>query len=443
MVPVPEKDEIETGAEPAFPSALLAWSSVAILLVMGINAFLDRQIVALLVDSIKLDLGVTDFQVSLLQGLAFGILYATAGLPLGYAVDRFSRRWVIFWGVFAWSICAVLCGLSETYGALLAARIGVGLGEAALGPAAYSILSDLFPKKRLALALSVYSIGSLLGASIAYMVGGAVISWAASGGSLPFLPDLEVWQIAFVVTGAPGVLIAFLVFAMPEPKRRHTLVAEGAPFRAVFSFMSANARFLTCLILGSACMMICAYAGLSWTAVILHRVYGWSIGTVGLALGLWSALLGVSGLLFNGAMVDGLYSRGVRDAHLRYYVYGFIVIALSAPVVLVMPFGAIGFLLAMAPVKILGNFIGVSAAALQIVTPAELRGRMSAVFIAAISITGLTIGPSFPAFLTDFVFRDELAVKKSLVMTYLTFAPIGAVFFYFGMKPFRALSADS
>tara|TARA_R110000772_G_scaffold73378_1_gene160465 strand:- start:191 stop:1543 length:1353 start_codon:yes stop_codon:yes gene_type:complete len=426
--------------EYAFPPATLAWLSVAVLLIMGLMAFLDRQIIALLVDSIKLDLGVSDFQVSLLQGLAFGILYATAGLPLGYAVDRYSRRWVIFWGVMAWSICAMLCGLSETYGTLLAARIGVGLGEAALGPAAYSILSDLFPKKRLALALSVYSIGSLLGASVAYAIGGAVVTWAAHGGTLPLLPDLEIWQIAFVVTGFPGILIAFLVFAMPEPKRRHLLAAEAAPLKAVFAFMGAHARFIICLIGGSACMMVCAYAGMSWTAVILHRVYGWSIATVGMSLGAWSAVLGVFGLLMNGALVDLLYTRGVRDAHLRYYVYGMGIIAFAAPVILIMPFGALGFLLAMAPVKILGNFIGVSAAALQIATPAELRGRMSAVFIASISIAGLTIGPSFPAFLTDFVFQDQLAVKKSLAATYIVFAPLGAAFFFFGMKPFRSFT---
>lgn len=423
-----------------FPARSIAWMSVGILLVLGILAFLDRQIISLMVDPIKRDLGVSDFQISLLQGFAFGILYSLAGLPLGYAVDRYSRRWVIFFGVFFWALCTSICGLAGTYSVLLMARIGVGLGEAALAPAAYSILSDLFPRHKLALALSVYSIGSLLGSSLAYVIGGLVLAWAQSGGVLFFAPELHPWQIAFLVAGLPGLILAFVIFLMPEPKRQSSGIDGQGSWTALRIFIIHRARFLSCHFAASACVMVVAYAKMSWIAVILQRSYALPIAQVGILMGLWSAATGIFGLLFNGSVVDKLYSRNILDAHMRYYAYGMLIVALVGGLSAVAPGGIWGYLLILAPSTILGNFIGVAAAALQIATPAELRGRMSALFIAIISIAGLTIGPSFPAFLTDFVFQDPAMVKYSLALTMAIFAPIAALFFALGMKPMREIS---
>src|SRR3546814_9845397 len=127
-----------------------AWAMLAVLIGLLILSFIDRQIISLMVDPIRADLGVDDFQISLLQGAAFGIFYVLCGLPIGWLVDRFSRRWVIWAGVTIWSLCTAASGLADSYWMRLIARIGVGAGEAALPTAAYSMIPDLLPRKRVA-----------------------------------------------------------------------------------------------------------------------------------------------------------------------------------------------------------------------------------------------------------------------------------------------------
>ncbi|WP_409456278.1 MFS transporter [Sphingomonas sp. J315] len=153
-------------------SPRIAWFSVTILLLVAIMSYLDRQIISLMVEPIKASLGVSDFEIGLLQGVAFGLFYAVFGLPIGWLVDRYSRRKIIYFGMTLWSLAAGACGLASTYTHLLLARFGVGVGEASLSPAAYSMIADLFPPRRLALALGVFATGSSIGGALAYMAGG-------------------------------------------------------------------------------------------------------------------------------------------------------------------------------------------------------------------------------------------------------------------------------
>lgn len=198
-------------------AAVRASATLAILVLLSALSLLDRQILNLMVEPIKRDLALTDFQMGLIQGLAFALFYALAALPLGWAVDRWSRRWVIWSGVTLWSLAASCCGLAQSFGQLLLARLGVGAGEAALNPAAYSLLSDLYPPQKLTSAMSVLMIGSTLGGGLSIAVGGAVIGMAEAGGifRLPLLGELRPWQFVFIVTGLPGLLAALLAFVIP------------------------------------------------------------------------------------------------------------------------------------------------------------------------------------------------------------------------------------
>ena len=169
----PEASATPTNA--SYPPASIAWYSLGILLVAYTIAFVDRTILALLVGPIQRDLGISDTLMGLLHGIAFALFYCALGIPIARLSDQHSRRWIILIGMMIWSAMTALCGVARNFWHLFIARIGVGVGEAALSPAAYSMIADMFPPHRLARALGVYSCGGFFGAGIAFMIGGAVI----------------------------------------------------------------------------------------------------------------------------------------------------------------------------------------------------------------------------------------------------------------------------
>lgn len=418
-----------------------AWLLLMVLLALSFVSFLDRQIISLMVNLIKVDLGISDSQIGILQGAAFGLVYPLFAVPLGYAADRYSRRWVIFLGVVFWSIAAVASGLCNSFDTLLAARIGVGIGEAALGPASASLISDTFPRHRLALVFSIFSCGALLGSAGALAIGGAVIAWAGDGLTFPLVGFLKPWQVAFVVTGFPGALVALLIFLFPEPQRPARSAAAHAPWSEVFAFIGRNWKFLASNILGFACLLLVTWAMLAWMPAILERSYGWTIAQIGTSLGLFTAVLGLSGQLTNGAVVDRMVARGIEDAHMRYYMVGAIIIGVFGAAA---PFAptAIIYLGLLAPVKFLLNFAGVSISSLQLVTPSRLRGRITALMGIVSSVLGGTFGPSVVAFFTDRVFKDPEMVPYSLGLTIALFMPLAAVLFALGLPPMRHAIAE-
>ena len=215
-----------------------AWYVVFVLLIAQAFAFLDRMIMGLLVGPIRQSFEISDTQFSLLAGLAFSLFYAVMGLPLARIADRGSRKNLIAAGIAAWSLMTALCGLAKGYWTLFAARVGVGVGEATLGPAAYSMIADYFPKNVLARALSVYMIGVTLGSGFAYMLGSAVVSYVEDVGQvvLPVFGAMEGWQVTFVIIGLPGVLVSILMLAtVKEPTRTGVVDQDAMLVREVVS----------------------------------------------------------------------------------------------------------------------------------------------------------------------------------------------------------------
>src|SRR5271155_3117108 len=218
-------------ATPSYPSSFAAWYSVAVLLLMYIFSFIDRTTISLIVEPMKRDLQISDTQIGMLQGLAFALLYTFLGLPIARLSDRHNRKAIIAAGVLVWSIMATLCGLARTAVQLFIARIGVGVGEAALSPAAYSMITDSFPRGKLGSAFGVYNIGITIGAGVAFLVGGIVVAAVSHPGAsytLPIFGEVRAWQMVFVVTGAPGILLPLLLLTFREPVRRGILRAEPA-----------------------------------------------------------------------------------------------------------------------------------------------------------------------------------------------------------------------
>jgi MFS family permease len=197
----------DSASEP-YPSKSTAWRMVGILLIASMFAYLDRAIITLLLPMIRADLAINDTQFSLLQGLAFVITFALAALPMGWIADRFARNWLIAIGVAGWSAATVMCGLADTFTELFIARMGVGLGEACLAPAAVSLIADSFPRERRGLVIGVMSVGTPLGSGIAKVIGGLTLALIGGASVMVFSVVLEPWQAVFVIVGLPGLLVA-------------------------------------------------------------------------------------------------------------------------------------------------------------------------------------------------------------------------------------------
>ena len=197
---------------------LYKWYALGILIVAYTFSYLDRQALTLLVGPIRKSLDISDTQLSLLHGFAFAIFYTVLGLPLGRLVDQQRRTTIIAAGVAVWSIMTVFCGLARNFTQMFLARIGVGVGEAALMPGAYSLISDYFPPHSRPIALSLYLSAIYVGAGLATIIGGTIIAIMPAIDA-PIVGHLEPWQGVFIVIGLPGLLIALWVLTMREPQR--------------------------------------------------------------------------------------------------------------------------------------------------------------------------------------------------------------------------------
>ncbi|RZJ38451.1 MAG: MFS transporter, partial [Brevundimonas sp.] len=307
----PETTSAGTAPPPRiWPHPGWGWFAVGALMIAYTSSFIDRQILSLLVEPIRSDLGITDTEFSLLAGLAFSLFYTLMGVPLARLADRGSRRWIIFFGITIWSVMTVCCGLANSFWALFAARVGVGIGEAALSPAAYSMISDYFPPRMRARALAVYSMGPYIGAGLALMIGGGVIDMISRHGTLtlPLLGVMAPWQQTFVLVGLPGLLIAALFLIVREPPR-HGLV-KADPKAGVLKFMWARKKTFYAMIIGFSIFGIAGISYLAWIPAVLIRGHGWTASQVGFTYGAVLLLAATPGVLVGGWLSDFLAARG-------------------------------------------------------------------------------------------------------------------------------------
>ncbi|MDX2143593.1 MAG: MFS transporter [Rhodospirillaceae bacterium] len=439
--------------EPPYPSPAYSWYVVVVLTLAYMLSFLDRQIMALMVQPIKRDLGISDTAMSLLLGLAFAIFYTILGLPIGRWADRASRRGIIGGGIALWCLMTAACGLARDYWTLFLARIGVGVGEATLAPSALSLISDYFPKEKRGQALSFYNAGVGLGAAVAMILGGQVIQYVSTQPpvELPVLGQLYAWQTVFLVVGLPGLLVAALMLTVKEPFRRGKMkrqVAAGAsdeiPVAEVVQFLKQRWKMFASHFVGMSVVTILGYAYFSWLPTTFIRTWGWSIGQISLAYGIIMIVTVPLGVNFGGWLSDRLYKQGHKDGHMRSNLYG-VAIFMAGPYVLVplMPTPELALF-----VLVFGSIGGAwvtatGAASLMMICPNQMRGQITALYYFVISILGLTVGPSAVAIVTDFVFKDEAMLRYSLALTCGVATMFAIVLLVYNLKYFRAGVAEA
>ena len=428
-------DEDAPDGASAYPRPLVAWTSAGLMTLMFALAYMDRQVISLMVGQISAEFGIGDFQISLLQGFAFAILFAVCGLPLGLAVDRWPRRYIIFAGVLVWSIAATSCGLSRSYGEMLVARIAVGVGEAALAPACYSLMAALFPRRQLTFALGVFMVGALLGAEGSLAIGGTVLQLARNGVDLPLLGHVPAWRFAFIATGLPGIALAFLALLIHEPPRERPSATQRG-WGEAFAFVATRKRFFAVQFFGFALLMALAGARGAWTPTFFMRTYGWSVAQVSYALASYGFVTGTFALLASGRVVDWLFQRGMSDAHYRYCVVGGAVVAVFGVLAHLSPTADGYFAAIFLPLLVL-NYGAIGASAVQIVTPPHLRGRISALYLMVISLVGISLGPAIVGALTEFVFRDPKSLGLAMALTFGCLGVVVCGLFLFGAAGMR------
>lgn len=430
--------EASTATPTPWPRPAVGWYAVFVLLIAYLFSFVDRIILGFLVVPIKADLGVSDTAMGLLLGVAFSIFYALMGLPIGWLADRFSRRGIIALGVFLWSLATVACGLASSFLQLFIARIGVGIGEAALSPSAYSMIADYFPKEKLGRALSVFMSGAFYGAGLAFLVGGAALGLVFAMGNvdLPVLGIVKPWQLAFIIVGLPGVLVAAWVMTVQEPARRGLTGKPVAPAE-VIHFMRARQRLFSTHFVGFSLLSLVLVVVFTWAPTMFVRVHGFTQSEVGYKLGLILIFLSPTGVFAGGWLADYWQRAGHADSPLRVGI----VSALAS-----LPFAVLANLTSNADLAILlycpmiffGSLaMACAPTAIQLATPNQLRAQVSAIFMLALNIITALVGPTGVGLVTDLIFKDEAAVGTSMALVVGICMPLAALLLWLGRTPFR------
>ncbi|MBO6636052.1 MFS transporter [Parvibaculum sp.] len=436
------------GAEKPYPNQVYAWYVVGILVLAYTFSFIDRQILSLLVGPMKRDLGISDTQMSLLQGFAFAVFYCLAGLPIGRMVDSRNRVNIISIGVFVWSVMTALCGTAHAYWQLFLYRMGVGVGEAALSPAAYSMIADYFPPKRLGFALGVYGMGVYIGAGLALIIGAAVIGLVSGGGDIvvPIFGEVYAWQLTFFIVGLPGILIALWVWTVKEPERRGymrkeiaedgTETAVEVPVSEVFAYMRVNWRTIAPLNVCYALSAMMAYGVAAWIPTFFVRTYDWTYPQAGWWYGWIIVVFGTTGVVAGGWMGDVLTNRGIRNG--RMMVCAFTGLAALPFTVLypLMDSPWMALLLICFSTFFATFTTGAGPSALQELMPNQMRGLASAALIFVVSIVGLGLGPTSIALATDYIFGDEMMLRYSLVYVPAVILVLAVTAGFLGLKPY-------
>ena len=434
-----------------YPSPAYGWLVVFVLTVAYVFSFLDRQILSLLVEPMKRDLGLSDTQISLLQGLAFALCNVLVGLPLGRLVDSKRRTWLVAGGIAFWSLATAGCGLVRSYGALLALRMGVGAGEAVLTPAANSLIGDHFPPHKVGLPLAVYSIGIYIGGGLALVIGATIIAGTLQSGPmlLPLVGEIRPWQSVFLIIGLPGLLVALVALCLREPRRTgavHSItaadgsqVAAALPLRDVFAYLRENKRAFLSINLFMGFSAVAGYGVAAWVPTMFIRRHGWTAVEIGHIYGLLLLTFGTAGVLCGGWLGDVMTRR--RGASGRLGAAVWVKIA-TIPRIFgdtQLPDGGLA-LIPLAGTVFLPTFLnGLSPAIIQQMVPNQMRGTAISIALLVINLLGLGLGPTLIALMTDRVFHDPAMIHLAILAVSVAMLILSLTCLLIGYRPYIAL----
>lgn len=427
-------------ASEAASSGFRRWYTVFMLALVAMLAQIDRGVIALVVQPMKRDLGLSDTQVSILIGFAFTFFYAVFGPPISRIADRGVRKTVVSASLAIWSVGTALCGLAQSFWSFFCARAVVGGAESGSSPASLSMIADVVPRERVPRAFAIYNSGVMGGMALSLVFGGVLLGLLQDVPTihLPGIGAIHNWHLVFMIVGLPGLLVAAVIMiTVPEPRRKGTAKPGGYPLREVFAFLRSNRRMHVPLLLGVLIMSMQTFGMNAWGPAFYERTYGWGPERVGPWLGLVTLGSSLSGLFVGAKFCEWLGKRH-DDANLRVL---FLAQVLSLPFVAAAPLMPSPWL-ALVLSAIGGVLAGMGApaynSALQLSTPNQMRAQMNALYLFTIAAVGGALGPLFVALLTDFVAQNEAALRYVLVGFRLVLGPLDAFLIWLAIRPYGA-----
>lgn len=406
-----------TEARPGQSVTWRQWSMACVLTLLYIYAQIDRSALVLMVGPIKQDLDMTDTQMSLLLGLSFASFYAVLGLPAGYLVDRMSRRMIMGVGIVLWSSMTMSCGLAQTYWQLFFGRCGVGIGEAALTPASYSLIRDAFPPEKRGRAFGIFAAGTYIGAAAAVMLTGALLGLISSGAlsGVPWIGTMRPWQAVLVSIGALGFPLSLLVLTFREPARTPQGAADaGVRFAEALAHIKAQWRVYLPLVTWVTCFFAVANSYGAWMPTIIARTWHLPPQQIGMFFGGALLICAPIGAWCGGHAIDVLLHRGRNDAAVTvgYWVtILFIPFGIAAPIV--PNVNEMWFALA-TQLFLAGAYQPVAASILAQITPQRLMGKVTAIYLLIFTLLGLGFGPTLVAAISDNFYSGAQALGFAL-----------------------------
>lgn len=397
---------------------------LGILTVVYVFNFIDRQIFAILAQSIKTDLQLSDLEIGALSGVAFGIFYATLGIPIARLADRYSRVNIIAISLAVWSLMTTFQGFALNFWHLVIARIGVGVGEAGGSPPSHSLLADYFAPGERATALGVYALGIPIGILFGNLAGG-------------WINEFFGWRNAFFLVGIPGVALALILRkTVKEPPRGYSEGRVGdrekVPFATVLKTMWSYRSFRH-LALGAGTQAFVGYAAIAWMPAFLQRTHGMSSGEVGTALGLIIGIFGGIGTFFGGRWADRL---GLTDKRWFMWLPAMAFLAALPFMIVALLVGNLYLSLAFyaAPALLVNIYTGPTFGINQTLAPLAMRAAASALLLFIINIIGLVFGPTTVGMISDYLqtnwqMSDVQSLRYALAGCSLVYA-ISALNYY-------------
>jgi MFS family permease len=434
-----------TSSTPASRRYTYEWYVVLICMLAYVFSFVDRQVLALMIEPIKKDLHLSDTQFSLLQGFAFSLFYAVMGMPLAYLADRFARPRIIATGIALWSLATAACGVSQNFVQMFLARLSVGVGEAALSPGTYSMLSDYFPKEKLGRAVGIYSLGSFIGGGMAFLIGGYVINLLkqVTTTAVPLLGDMRSWQLTFLIVGLPGFLVALLfILTVRDPQRKGLVQDSAGEAKRVsmidsLRFIREHGKTFAYHYLGFSFYAMTLFCLMSWTPAFYIRHFGLSPVEAGYTLGTILLIANTTGVFCGGWLNDWLMTKGRTDGPMLAGTIG--AIGMLVPAVV---FTQVSGLTVSLSLLVIAMFFAsfpmpTSTAAMQTLAPNQMRAQISAVFLLISNLIALGIGTTLVALLTDKVFGSPKMVGMSMSAVNLIATLLAIALLWRGCGQFR------
>ena len=408
------EDRPDDGASGAAASAPTRWIWIVLVLaVCHAAAVASFQILSVLVDPIKVALGVTDVQYGLIQGVAIAIFASLLGIPAASVADRGNRRLVVLVGVIAWSAATLTAASVQSFTELFAARMVVGLGEVFLYPSALSMIADVAPRGRLSSAIGAFGCGGPIGAALALIGGGWLVHHRQP--LVAMLPGLPAWRAAFLLCGALGLLAAALLLTVSEPQHRE--IGERAGIEATLRYMGGRWRLFAGVSAGMLALSFCVFATASWSPAMLVRDHGMSYGGAGAITGSAALVGGVVGAWTCGLLSDWVESRGRRDAVLQVSVAVSICFLLSMAAGVIASSSRWTATFVWVSYALLGMPTVLGGTALQQISPPPMRAQVMALQVLLVNLFALSLGPLTVPWLADDIFDNPQSIGSALALT--------------------------